>query len=478
MTRFSAQWTAAAMIFALSIAGCATNPVTGERQLALVSEGQEIAMGESAAAEVRRSIGLVDDRSLQQYVAATGRPLAAASERANLPWSFEVVDDPTPNAFALPGGFIFVTRGLLNLLDSQAELAVVLGHEIGHVTARHAVTAISRQQLTQLGLGLGTIFLPEVRPFGDAIGAGFGLLFLKHGRDAERQADELSIRYASGQRFDVREGVDVFEALRRAGDEQRSALPTWLSTHPAPEERAAALQQQLTLVGALGSIVDRSEYLNQIEGLVYGANPRQGFFRGQTFYHPELRFQLTLPPGWHGQNLTHAVQAMSPQRDAAFVLTLSPARSADAAALQLAAQRGIHVFSTSGERIGGLPAVVSAFQASTEGGVVRGLAAHVAHGGRVYELLGYAPIDRFGFSTREIEHAIGSFAPVHDPAILSMQPRRVDVVRLPRAMSLGEFAQVYPSSIPIEELAVINQVEGPGSRFAAGTLVKRISGGT
>ena len=463
----------------LAVTACATNPVTGQRQLALVSEGQELAMGRSAAAEVRQTIGLVDDRALQNYVAATGLPLAKASERPQLPWSFEVVDDPTPNAFALPGGFIFVTRGLLNLMDSQAELAVVLGHEIGHVTARHSVTAISRQQLAQLGLGLGTIFFPEVRPFGDALGAGLGLLFLKHGRDAERQADELGVRYASGQRFDVREGIDVFEALRRAGDEQRSALPSWLSTHPGPDERAAALQQQLKLVGALtGTIVDRAEYLNQIDGLVYGANPRQGFFREQTFYHPDLRFQVTLPRGWQGQNLTHAVQAISPRRDAMLVLTLSPAASADAAARQLSAQPGIRVLQRSAERIGGQPAVVSAFDAATEGGVVRGMAAHIAYRGRVYELLGYGPIDRFGANTREIEGALASFAPVTDRAILSVQPRRVDVVRLPRTMSLAQFAEAYPSSIPIEELAVINQVQGPGSRIDAGTLVKRITGGT
>jgi predicted Zn-dependent protease len=479
MNRSRAKSTAAALSIVLATAACAINPVTGRRQLALISEGQEVAMGRAAAAEVRQAIGLVDDRGLQNYVAATGLALAKASERPHLPWSFQVVDDPTPNAFALPGGFIFVTRGLLNLMDSQAELAVVLGHEIGHVTARHSVTAISRQQLAQLGLGLGAIFVPSVQPFGDAIGAGLGLLFLKHGRDAERQADELGIRYAGGHRFDVREGVDVFEALRRAGDEQRSALPSWLSTHPAPEQRAEALQKQLNLVGALtGTIVDRSEYLDQIDGLVYGANPRQGFFRGQTFYHPDLRFQVTLPPGWEGQNLTQAVQAMSPRRDAALVLTLSPATSPTAAARQMSAQSGIRVLQRSAERIGGLSAVVSAFDAATEGGVVRGLVAHIAHGGRVYELLGYGPIDRFASSSHEIEAALGSFARVTDRSILSVQPRRVDVIRLPRTMTLAEFARAYPSPIPIEELAVINQVQGSGSRFNAGALVKRITGGT
>jgi predicted Zn-dependent protease len=331
--------------------------------------------------------------------------------------------------------------------------------------------------LAQLGLGLGTIFLPEVRPFGQALGAGLDLLFLKHGRDAERQADELAVRYAGRHRYDIRDGIDVFEALGRAGGEPRSALPGWLSTHPAPEERRTALEQQLTLVGALGSIVDRSEYLNQIDGLVYGTDPRQGFFREQTFYHPALRFQVTLPPGWQGQNLTHAVQAISPQRDAALVLTVSGAASHNDAALRMAGQPGIRVWRSSAERIGGQPAVVSAFDAATEGGVVRGLAAHIAYRGRVYELIGYGPIDRFGASTRDIERALASFAPVTDRAVLSVEPRRVDVVRLPRAMSLAEFARAYPSPIPIEELAVINQVQGPGSRIAAGTLVKRITGG-
>ena len=210
------------VLFGASLLGaCATNPVTGERQFALVSESQAIAMGQAAAAQVRQTIGLADDRALQNYVSRTGLALAGVSERPNLPWSFQVVDDPTPNAFALPGGFIYVTRGMLNLMDSQAELALVLGHEIGHVTARHSASAISRQQLAQLGRGR--------------------LLFLKHGRDAERQADQLAVQYAGGRNYDVRATINVFESLGRTGDEARGALPTWLSTHRAPAERIDAL---------------------------------------------------------------------------------------------------------------------------------------------------------------------------------------------------------------------------------------------
>ena len=461
----------------LAGAGCATNPVTGERQFSLVSESQEIAMGQAAAAEVRQTIGLVDNPELQNYVSATGLALARTSERPKLPWSFQVVDDPTPNAFALPGGFIFVTRGMLNLMDSQAELAAVLGHEIGHVTARHSVSAISRQQLAQLGLGLGGIFFPEVQPFGQAIGAGLGLLFLKHGRDAERQADQLAVQYAGRQNYDVRETIDVFESLGRTGEDSRGALPSWLSTHPAPAERINALRQYIASSGGKsGSIVDRAEYLRQIEGSVYGNNPRQGFFRDGVFYHPDLQFRFSLPPGWEGQNLTHAVQAISPNRDAAFVLTFARAASAVAAARQLAAQQNVNVLQSTAERINGLPAVVSLFNAATEGGTVRGIVAHVEFGGRVYELIGYAPLERFGAHGAPIERALGSFAPLTDSAALSIEPRRIDIVTLDRSMTVAEFASRYGSPIPIEELALINQVAGANAVLPAGSMVKRIVG--
>lgn len=461
----------------LTVAACATNPVTGERQFSLVSESQEVAMGQQAAVEVRQTIGLVEDRGLQSYVAETGLALARTSERPRLPWSFEVVDDPTPNAFALPGGFIFVTRGMLNLMDSEAELASVLGHEIGHVTARHSATAISRQQLAQLGIGLGGIVFPEVQPFGQAIGAGLGLLFLKHGRDAERQADELAVKYAAGHNYDIHETIDVFESLGRAGDEQRSALPAWLSTHPAPQERIDALRQYIARPGApTGAIVDRAAYLGQIDGLTYGTNPRHGFFRDQVFYHPDLRFRFVVPPGWAAQNMTQAVEAISPNRDAALIVTLARATSPAAAARQLAVQRNVRLLQSDPQRINGLPSVVSAFDAATEAGVVRGIAAHIELDGRVYELIGYAPVERFAAAGDAIERALNSFAPLTDRAVLSIQPRRIDIITLRRAMTVAEFAREYGSPIPIAELALINQADGPNAVLPAGSMAKRVVG--
>ena len=138
-----------------SAAACAVNPATGERQFMLLSEDQEIEMGRDADGQVTEAYGLYPSDELQTFVRGIGEDLAARSERPQLPWSFKVVDDPVVNAFALPGGFIFVTRGILASLNSKAELAGVLGHEIGHVTARHSASQLSRQQLQQIGLGVG-----------------------------------------------------------------------------------------------------------------------------------------------------------------------------------------------------------------------------------------------------------------------------------------------------------------------------------
>ena len=143
-------------------------------------------MGRDADQDIVQSLGLVEETGWQEYVQALGERMARQSERPNLPWTFQVVDDPVVNAFALPGGFIYVTRGILGHFSSEAELAGVLGHEIGHVTARHSVNQISRAQLAQLGLGVGTILAPELAPWAQAAEAGLGLLFISYGRDDER----------------------------------------------------------------------------------------------------------------------------------------------------------------------------------------------------------------------------------------------------------------------------------------------------
>ena len=140
---------------------------------------KEIELGRRSAQEVAQTVGLVDDDTLQQYVQSVGARLAAGSERPNLPWTFRVVDDPVPNSFAFPGGFVLITRGLVELLNSEAELAAVLGHQIGHVNAGHPAQQVSRGQLAPLGLGLGAALVPQLARYGDLASPGLGLMYRK-----------------------------------------------------------------------------------------------------------------------------------------------------------------------------------------------------------------------------------------------------------------------------------------------------------
>lgn len=465
------------LLLAVFAAGCAVNPVTGRRQLALISESQEIQIGQQGAQEVEQSIGLVQDEALQQYVQRLGAALAAESERPNLPWRFRVVDDPTPNAFALPGGFIYVTRGLLALMDSEAELATVLGHEIGHVTARHSVSQLSRAQLAQVGLVLGQIFVPETQALGGLAEGGLGLLFLKYGRDAERQADDLGFRYALSEGYDVREMADVFAALRRAGErEGQSRLPSWMATHPAPDERIERVEARLAQLGdSLNATRDgAAPFMARIDNLVYGENPRSGYFRGSEFLHPDLRFRLTFPQGWQTRNLPQAVVAQSPQQDAIIQLTLAGQGGAENAARQFLSQQGVQPGQSARRSIQGLPGVISYFQAQTQQGVIQGIAAWVDYGGRTYQMVGYAPSSRFPQYDNLLQRVIGSFGALSDPQALAAQPNRLDIVTLSQAMTLGEFHRRYPSVVPIEEIGLINQVDDAAAVLPAGTRAKRV----
>ena len=237
-----------------TLGSCARNPVTHERQLALISQEEEVRLGKQAAQEIDQQVGLYPDPKLQQYVQSVGMKLAKTTERPNLPWSFQVANDASVNAFSLPGGPVFVTRGLLTHMSSEAELAGVLGHEIAHITARHAVSRISEQALAQLGLGIGGIFSPVIRKYGQLAGLGMQLIFLKYSRDDETQADGLGFKYMTSHGYDPRQMTSLFQTLDLVGQSQREGrLPEWLETHPDPGNRVKANEQRVAGLKGLGS---------------------------------------------------------------------------------------------------------------------------------------------------------------------------------------------------------------------------------
>ena len=216
-----------------------------------MSEAQEIELGKSMDGEVRRQMGLYEDAELQRYVESIGMRLASASQRPNLPWHFTVVDEPAVNAFALPGGYIYVTRGILPFLDTEADLAGVLGHEIGHVTARHSAQQYTKATSAGLGVQLLSIFVPEAQPFQGLTETALGVLFLKHGRDDELQADRLGVDYTAKTGWNpagVGSMLRTLSRLDEAGGSRRG-VPNWLSTHPAPADRVQKVQAYIAQSG-------------------------------------------------------------------------------------------------------------------------------------------------------------------------------------------------------------------------------------
>jgi len=465
-------------LIAGAVSTCATNPATGGHMFSLISEGQEIEMGREADASIVAQMGLVDDSAVQRYVSDLGLRLARASERPNLPWTFRVVDDPVINAFALPGGYIYITRGILAHFNSEAELASVLGHEIGHVTARHSVQQISKQQLGQIGLGVAQIAAPRLGQFLGVAAAGLELLFLKFSRDDENQADELGLRYMRRGGYEPREMVQVYVMLQRVGAASGSArIPDWQSTHPNPVDRQERINRQVAAIppDSMGGAVRRPEFLRQVDGIVFGDNPREGYFKESQFFHPDLRFQLTFPAGWKTFNTRQVVAAQRPQEDAQIVLTAGPGATPDSAANAFFGHQAV-----SGrpqrQQIHGLTAVGGPFTAQTQSGqVVSGAAAFIAHRGLVYEIIGIATQSAWRTQEGAVTATLQSFAPLTDATILAVQPNRLDVVRVDRDATLADFARRYPGPVSLSALALMNNVDSTAT-LSRNSLAKRVVG--
>jgi len=409
---------------------CATNPVTGKRGMSLLSEAEELAIGQQADVEIRREMGVYDDEALQKYVSDIGLELARHSHRPNLPWSFTIVDNPAINAFALPGGYIYVTRGILAYLGDESELAGVLGHEIGHVTARHAAQAYTRQAQAGVGLAILSIFVPSTRPFTDLGATGLNVFFLKHGRDAELEADRLGVEYGSAAGWDP-EGVPRFLAtLARVDAMSERGLPNWLSTHPDPGSRVEKAEPVADkFQSETATKRNRDQYLERLSGLVFGDSPKDGIVRGNVFLHPMLRIGLDFPEGWQVTNSPEAVLAQEPGVEHYMVLqeVERPAgRSIADTAVASMRSAGYQVVDGRMERINGLEAYVGVYAGSARNtGKVRMRAAHVAVGRQLYVIGGFAPEADFDRVDPALQTSIRSFRELSADEASRVRPNRL-----------------------------------------------------
>jgi predicted Zn-dependent protease len=460
------------------MAACAINPATGERQLSFMSEGQEIEMGRSADPDIVGSMGLYPDESLQAYVQELGESLAASSERPDLPWTFRVLDDPLINAFALPGGFIYVTRGILAHFESEAELVGVLGHEIGHVTARHSVTQMTNAQIAQIGLGVGMILAPELQEYAGLASASMQLLFLKFSRDDEHQADELGVRYMSRLGYDPAQLGGVMTMLGQVSSGSGEGPPEWLSTHPAPENREEAILEMAATaqVARDPALVGREEFIPRLDGMVFGVNPREGFFEGPRFYHPEMAFQLTFPDGWRTANSKESVQAAPQDQDAILALTLAQGDTPAEALSAFLATEGMESGPASNAAINGIPAASAEFRVAVEGGVLQGRVSFLQHGGTVLRLLGYGPAGSWANRRSAVNASIESFQELRDRSKLEVQPARIRIVTLQRPAALDAVLAQQGAEEHADAVRLLNRLEGNPTLPAGRTLKIPVGG--
>jgi predicted Zn-dependent protease len=419
----------------VAAAACATNPATGKREFSLMSEAQEIALGQQSDADVRREMGLYKDEAWQEYVSSIGLQLARNSERPDLPWHFAVLDAPAVNAFALPGGYIYVTRGILPFLQDEAQLAGVMGHEIGHVTARHSAQQYSRATGATLGLVLGSIFVPAARPFSQLAESGLGLLFLKYGRDDELQADALGVRYVSRTGWDPAGIPAMLTTLGRIDEaSDNKGVPNWLATHPAPEDRVQQVQetvQQALAATPASHRVDRAEFLRRVDGLVFGDNPEQGVVRGSRFLHPNLLFRIEFPDGWDVMNGQTQVAAKQPGADIFMVLQLITrpvGRTAEEVALSSMRSAGFQALQGGATTINGLEAFIGTYVGANEdGGRVGVRAAHIVYNRNVFLVAGIAPEALFARAEPAIAASLRTFSPISRAEAEDIHPNRIDL---------------------------------------------------
>ena len=473
------------------LAGCGTantNFITGESQRGAYTWEQEVQLGTEADQQISQQYGIYSDADVQRYVERIGNEVLQTSaytdestpvEVRNTPFYFRVLDSPVVNAFALPGGYIYVTRGLLAYLENEAQLAVVLGHEIGHVLGRHSSEQAARSQLNQFGL-LGAAVLGGVVGGGQVAegilnygGQATQLLTLKYGRGAEREADRAGVAYAEFAGYDAAEAARFFVALERLSASSGGSLPTFLSTHPDPAERAQSIPELASQYDPQGTETNAAVYLRTVEGIIVGEDPRQGFVEGNSFYHPELRFQLSFPQGWRTQNSPAAFVIAEPNGQAVVQLTLAQGTSARDAAQTFANQQGVQVTGSGAVSVGVGQAFRVEGTAQQQNGSVGFSGTFIEYGGNVYQILGLTAANALRQYAGTFRGVAESFERLTNNRYLNREPSRLEVTTLNRPTTLSALlrGRTLPNGLTEEEVAIMNQVT-LGETIPTGRRVK------
>ena len=473
------------LIITTIVYACAVNPVTGKKQLMFMSEAQEVQQGAQYDPQVVATFGEYQDIRIEAFIQARADEMGLISHRPTLKYHVKILDSPVVNAFAVPGGYIYLTRGILAQFNNEAEMIGVLGHEMGHITARHTAVSQSKQTIGQLLLLGGMIASEEFASYAQYAMQGMQLLFLKFSRDDERQADQLGVAYSSMIGYDAREMAEFFRVLEKMSmPEEQGGVPTFLSTHPSPADRYNSVRQDAVRWQDSLSLpawkVNGNSYLQMIDGIVYGEDPRQGFTEGDTFYHPELKFKFSFPDGWKMENLPSQVNIAPADGKALLVFTLAEGTSLEKAAASTLEQLGLKAEESNASTINGMPAIVTLSrqvnqnQATGQSQTNIVLSHFISFNNSYYVFHGVASeLDLKAYSG-DFVNTVNSFSRLTDPARLNVEPTRLLIKSVQRSGTLETALKYY--GVPhdkLAEVALLNNIE-LNSRVEAGKSIKVI----
>jgi predicted Zn-dependent protease len=469
-----------AALLVLQVA-CAVNPISGRRQIILMSEEDERAIDEREAKRVEEFMGLVDTPELSAYVEELGQAMAARAPRRQLDYHFNIVEMSEPNAFALPGGHIYVSRGLLVLSNSEAELANVLGHEIGHVVARHAAQRDTRAKTVGIATILGAVGTILAGGDGRSVAGvqvlGAGMLSA-YGRDQEREADRIALDLSAAVGVDPSGMGDFLRTLDATTRLERgySRVAGFFDTHPSTPERVAEATTRAAIlrwVPNLELAPSRAAYLAMLDGLAIGKPAREGVMRDGRFLHPDLGISLAFPHGWRIDNQRSRVLAVAPGADRAVaVLELQgPGMDPLAAAEQYAAEEGLRFTGGDPIRIGPLDALRVRGLLPTQRGYFEMELTFIAFEGQVYRLLAGAPEGQFSRHAGIFRGFARSFRRLRPDEAASIDELRLRIATVEEGEDLAQLSERTGNDWNLNRTAVVNGLT-LGESLSVGSLLK------
>ena len=484
----------AAALPALGSGGCAVNPATGEKVFTGgVTGAQEKAVGRQVHAQILGELGpRYEDEELQTYVNSVGQLLARTTERRDLEYTFTVVDSDMVNAFAVPGGYIYITRGLLALFSDEAELAGVLGHELGHITALHYARGQGQAILAQIGVLAADILAQQAgaggavrNALGDLTGTAAFAYLQSHSRENEYESDDLGIRYIARAGYDTR-GVARMLAKLRAHARLQARLAgrspdeidrfDYTATHPTPAKRVRRALENAARTSVRDPMVARDIYHRKIDGLFYGGSPEQGFVRGREFIHPTLRFRFSVPETFTLHNTPRAVIASGGGGAQIFLQLHDRGRTRSAAGFLHGRWGGklslgrIEEFTVNGQPAAAAGAVVR----PARGAVDVQILIVGSNEDRVYEtvfVFPRGPESNLDAAYREIT---ASLRELTEREAATYRPRRIKVIEArPGDTQEGLARRMAVGKRPLEFFRVLNGLE-PQDRIVAGRPLKLV----